>query len=310
MREHTVETRTLELALSWHRAGILAGVAGAVILMAALTAFGWDYYILPLDQRPFSWKHAYLKPSGAVGLRLGTLGALLFLLIYLYPLRKRWKALGRIGKTKNWLDYHVLLGLMAPVVISFHSSFKVHGVAGLAYWTMIGLTASGIIGRYFYAQIPRSLSAAELSLKEMETLSAELTEEIRTRRRLTGRKLDRLFRLPESGRVQSMPLIWALLQMLWLDLSRPVKVWALRRDGTDVLGKLTTLGGTLRTRDRELESAISLASQQSALSKRILFLSKTHRVFHLWHVIHRPFSFSFAVFITIHISVVLWLGYW
>jgi len=32
--------------------------------------------------------------------------------MYLYPLRKKWKWLSKKGKTKNWLDYHVLMGLV------------------------------------------------------------------------------------------------------------------------------------------------------------------------------------------------------
>jgi hypothetical protein len=32
-------------------------------------------------------------------------------------------------------------------------------------------------------------------------------------------------------------------------------------------------------------------------------------VFHLWHVIHRPFSYSFAILSILHVTVVLLLGY-
>jgi hypothetical protein len=32
-------------------------------------------------------------------------------------------------------------------------------------------------------------------------------------------------------------------------------------------------------------------------------------VFHLWHVIHRPFSYSFALLAVIHIAVVTMMGY-
>ena len=32
-------------------------------------------------------------------------------------------------------------------------------------------------------------------------------------------------------------------------------------------------------------------------------------VFNLWHVIHRPFSYSFAILAILHIVVVLGMGY-
>jgi hypothetical protein len=49
--------------------------------------------------------------------------------------------------------------------------------------------------------------------------------------------------------------------------------------------------------------------QKASLSKRILFLDRTQRVFHLWHVVHRPFSYAFAVLAVIHIINAIRLGY-
>ncbi len=100
-------------------------------------------------------------------------------MVYLYPLRKRWRWLGRRGKTRVWLDYHVLLGLTAPLIISFHSSFKLNGFAGMAYWMMVALVISGIIGRYFYAQVPRTLEAAEVTLRELKATSDDFQRQLR-----------------------------------------------------------------------------------------------------------------------------------
>ena len=41
----------------------------------------------------------------------------------------------------------------------------------------------------------------------------------------------------------------------------------------------------------------------------ISFLSKTQQLFHLWHVVHRPFSYSLAVLAIVHIGFVIALGY-
>ncbi len=284
-------------------------VAVAVALTATMAIYGWNYYILDQVHRPLSHKHALLKPSGAVGLKLGMFGFFLFALVYLYPLRKRWSWLGRQGKTTHWLDFHMVLGLVAPVVVSFHSSFKIQGFAGMAYWTMIALVMSGLIGRYFYAQIPRTLDAATTTLKETQELSGKFVRGLATQRVFNVSELAGLFRLPDVRQVQQMSLITALIEMVKLDLARPFKIWSLRRRKEGIWGKLLTLGGMLRTSHAELEGAISLISRQASLSKRIVFLSKTERVFYLWHVIHRPFSLSFALFVIIHVAVVVSLGY-
>ena len=158
----------------------------------ALLAYGFGYYWSSPAQRALSWKHAYLKPSGAIGLRLGMLGVLLFLFIFLYPLRKKWAWLGRQGSSRRWLDFHVLLGLLAPVVVTFHSSFKFSGIAGVAYWIMIVVALSGVVGRYIYAQIPRSLNSAELSLQEAQEQSLRLATQLKNTGILSSRDVDGL----------------------------------------------------------------------------------------------------------------------
>jgi hypothetical protein len=58
-----------------------------------------------------------------------------------------------------------------------------------------------------------------------------------------------------------------------------------------------------------LEVAIRAARKQVSLAKRVLFLSRTRESFGLWHVIHRPFSYSFAILAIFHMVVALGLGY-
>jgi hypothetical protein len=279
-------------------------------LCIALAVFGRDYYLLDRAQRPFSPKHFDLKPSGIIGLRLGMLGLGLFAMVYLYPLRKYWPVLGRIGKTKNWFDFHVLLGLMTPLIITFHSAFRYHGFAGMAYWTMIALVGSGLIGRYFYAQIPRNISAAEMSIKEMQDLKKSLLNELETQKIFPISEIESLFRLPDSQAIRRMSALRAVGSMIAMDMARPFKIASLRRKGMKSEGVAAFGRGLLSTGSVELEKVIRLASRQAALSKRILFLSKTHGIFKGWHVIHRPFSISVAIFVLIHIAVVIWLGYY
>ena len=46
------------------------------------------------------------------------------------------------------------------------------------------------------------------------------------------------------------------------------------------------------------------------LSKKVMFLSKSQQMLKLWHVIHRPFSYSFAVLASIHVILMVMLGYY
>jgi len=292
-----------------HRMRLIAGWVLAISLVLGLAAYGYDYYTLSSAARPFSPKHAVLRPSGTIGLKLGFLGLGMFLAIFVYPLRKKWAWLGRQGSARHWLDFHVLLGVSAPFVIAFHSSFKFHGFAGIAFWIMLSVSLSGLIGRYLYAQIPRRVNAAEISLTELQEIQTQLSEQLAQQRLLPQANLRSLLRLPSKESVSRLPMPVALVYMMLLDVARVFRVASIRRHALLFGQKLTTLAGFLPTSNSSLERAISLAREEASLAKRVLFLSRSQQVFHLWHVVHKPFSYSFAVLALIHIVVVMMMGY-
>src|SRR5271165_3347232 len=162
-----------------HRLRLRVAYWVASLSMLAVFIYGFGYYFSSPEQRGLSPKHALLKPSGVIGLHLGMFGFFLFLLIYLYPIRLRWAWLGRQGSSRHWLDFHVLLGLIAPLIITFHSAFKFSGLAGVAYWIMVFVALSGLVGRYIYGQIPRTLNFAELSFKEGQEQGAKLADQLK-----------------------------------------------------------------------------------------------------------------------------------
>jgi len=296
-----------------HERGHRSRVAAAYILFAtlitSLAVYGFSYYTLSSSERPFSPKHAALRPSGVIGIKLGILGVVMFLTIFLYPLRKRWPWLMRQGLSKHWLDYHVVLGIAAPFIIAFHSSFKFQGFAGLAFWLMFAVSLSGVVGRYLYAQIPRTLTTAELSRRELQELQEKLAAQLASQRLIQQADLRSLLRLPSPDKVRQLSIFSALGYMLALDFCRILRIAQVRRRALSFGEQVATLGGLRSSGRTDLERAISVARDEAALAKRILFLSRSQQVFHLWHVVHKPFSWSFAILALIHIIVVINLGY-
>ena len=292
-----------------HKLRVFLAYLVAIALIVGLGAYGFDYYTAGPNDRPFMAKHALLKPSGRIGIKLGMLGVGMFLVIFLYPLRKRWTWLGRIGVSKHWLDFHIVLGLSAPFVIAMHSSFKFHGFAGIAFWIMVAVSASGVVGRYLYGQIPRRVNAAEFSRKELQDIQAKMAEQLAEQKVLRESDVRSALRLPSQETVDRLPAAVALVYMFLLDLLRPLRIARLRSGSLHGSEFVRTLGGLRATKNRELERAIAIAQEEASLSKRILFLSRTQQVFHLWHVVHKPFSYTFAVLVLVHIGVVLMMGF-
>lgn len=285
--------------LRWrHRLWLtLASLAGAAIIVA-LAVKGFHYYMLPLAERIKSPLHQELKPGGTIGRNVGLLGLCMFAVMYVYPLRKRWNALSSWGSTKNWLDYHIVLGVAAPVLITFHASFKLNGIAGAAYWTMIVVALSGIVGRYLYVSIPHRIDEAEMTLDELQQLSADLAVQLEGQGVIAAADLKPLFDMPSKEQVQAMSVWRALMMILGLDIRRTIYVARLRwRTGA-------------RSSDHaEFNRVLTASKKQARLTQSIVFLSKMREIFQLWHVIHRPFSLSFAALALLHIGVVTVLGF-
>jgi len=292
-----------------HRSRVAAGYFLFATLIVALSVYGFDYYTLGSTDRPFSPKYAALRPSGTIGLKLGWLGVIMFLIIFLYPLRKAWPWLMKKGSSRHWLDYHVILGIAAPFVIAFHSSFKFSGFAGMAFWIMFAVSVSGVIGRYLYGQIPRNLKAAEMTRKELQELHQKFAAELQQQRLISERDLRDLLTMPSRERVESLSMITALGYMFILDVARAFRVARMRRHALSFGEKIKTLGGFLSTGNYQVEKAVVAAREDAALTKRILFLKRSEQVFHLWHVIHKPFSYTFALLAMFHIGLALSMGF-
>jgi hypothetical protein len=292
-----------------HRALLYFSSLLAIAFTIAIAVYGFDYYMLDQAHRVLSPKHLLLKPSGTIGVRLGMLSTFLFFLIYLYPLRKRWGWLGKQGNSRHWLNFHVVLGTIAPVFTAFHSSFKFSNIAGMAFFSMLAVTVSGFVGRYLYSQIPRSLNAAELSMKELDEKKEALRKELAQQKLAFGKRMAALYDLPTQEDVASTPMLLALVWMVLIDLKRPLQVSMVRLQALGFGRWLLSFCGFWHSPDRKLEHAIGVARMQAALSKRILFLRRTQQVFRLWHVVHRPFSYAFAFLALLHIGIALFMGY-
>jgi hypothetical protein len=236
-------------------------------------------------------------------------GVLMFFLIYLYPLRKKWGWLGRMGNSRHWLDFHIVLGTTAPLIIAFHSSFKFGNIAGMAFYSMLMVTLSGFVGRYLYAHIPRGLSAAELTMKEIQEKEEALSKELAEQKANFGFSVDALYELPSPAELAKTPLIASLLSMFVLDIKRPFTASLLRLREAGFGAWVFAGFGFFSTGDKKLERALVLSQKRSSLAQSIAFLSRTQRIFQLWHVIHRPFSYAFAILAIVHIGIALFMGY-
>jgi hypothetical protein len=234
-----------------------------------------------------------------VGQTAGIVAFLMFLFMWLYPLRKRFSPLARLGTMGRWLDVHIAVGLLLPLIGAVHAGWRFNGLIGLGYAAMLTVCVSGIIGRYLYTRIPRGRSGLELSLVQVQARRERLVERIGL---TTG--LDRATIVGQlssiGGTRRTRGIARTLVGLLADDLLRGRDVRRLVRSWQ---------GAWIRPVDAvALREVLRLVRREVALTQHLHMLEATQRVFRFWHVAHRPFAITTFLAVTIHVVVVVALG--
>ena len=257
---------------------------------------GFDYYRTPLLERPRHEMYWELKPGGTLGRRFGIAGAAMMTLMLGYSLRKRWQPLRRLGPVRMWLDYHIFLGVCGPLFIVLHSSFKVQGLVALSFWSMVAVALSGVLGRYIYRQIPHSRAGDELSLAAVEELDRELSRQLVESFGLPLEAVAELEAAAEAGLEPNRPLPSLLVAAV-------ADALALRRR----LRRFRRQHPTLEPRlGRRFARTVT---RKALLRRRLVLWPALRRIFHYWHVVHKPFAVTMYLFMIVHVAVAWMTGY-
>jgi hypothetical protein len=278
---------------------VLLTIATAVFV--AINIGGMSYYTADLGERVRHPWHAWLRPSGIIGQSAGILAFLIFFLLLLYPLRKRWKALAWTGSVARWLDVHVAAALTLPLVLVIHAAWRSEGIIGLGFTAMMIVWASGIVGRYIYTHIPRAKSGVELTLDEVAAQRRALVERIVATTGLDGSIVERGLEVGHKSAQKGS--IWSAVgRMLTNDLVR----WRTTRRLAAEWRAMAPRGKTLSR--AALRDAVRLARREISLAQQARMLEETRRILGWWHVAHRPFAFTALVAVVIHVAVVVAVG--
>ena len=109
----------------------------------------------------------YLAGSD-LSLWLGYIGTALMALALLYPLRKRWRPLRRIGSSGVWFDLHLMGGTIGPLYILLHSALNLYNWVAIALWAFVAVMLSGAVGRYLVTRLPDRFAGTSLAAASEE----------------------------------------------------------------------------------------------------------------------------------------------
>jgi hypothetical protein len=260
---------------------------------------GLPYYKTAIQQRPYHENYRNLRPAGFRSHGFGVIGSGLMIFMLIYTVRKRTKFMRRWGALSKWLDIHIYCGVMGPLLIILHTSFKVQGLVAVSFWSMIAVALSGVLGRYLYLQIPRNVRGDELSMKELDDLGTQINKEIKEEISISEDELRRLEMLISPNINPDRGVLYILAWSLKADLTRPFRLRKIQKRFSLAFNIPPT----------QMQRLIINLRRKLALNRRILLLNQIQRLFHYWHVFHKPFAIIMYIIMLIHVGVAVWLGY-
>ena len=249
---------------------------------------GYSYYHSPLEERFYQADHAMLKPSGPFGHGYGIVGTLMIIIgVFGYQARKYMKSLGRIGILKHWLEFHIFLCTLGPILVLFHTSFKFGGLISISFWSMVAVVASGVAGRFIYLQIPRTIQGRELSLHEIHDMKSQITQQIE--REIGNDLLQQIIHTGENEEKKGY------INQVMFDFK--------------IKNRLRGQLKFAQIQGKKLRMIMKLVGQEMTMNRRIIGLQNMQKLFKYWHVIHLPFAIIMLVIMLIHVAVTVLLGY-
>ncbi len=276
-----------------HQIYIWSMVTITVAVTAYLIYTGLDYYRTPMVERFYHPHHDWFKPSGLYGHGIGILGTLMMLFgVVIYIARKRYDFMVRYIRLKHLLEFHIFLCTLGPILVVFHTAFKFGGIVSIAFWSMVAVVLSGVIGRFIYIQIPRSIEGRALSLSEVQDMRMKLENTLRAK---LGADDPILGMLAVTGTNHDGG-------------GKPSYINQYLR-GRRTLAQIRR---ALKTKDLPVEerrSMIGMVKEEITLANKITRLNTMQRFFEYWHVAHLPFALILLIILVIHVGVTLAFGY-
>ena len=280
-----------------HRIYISTMVAIGFATFVFLVFWGYSYYQTDISERPFHEDHTLMKPSGPIGHGLGIIGTLMILVgVFSYIGRKKKKFLPRFGALKYWLEFHIFLCSVGPILILFHTAFKFGGIVSISFWSMVAVVLSGIIGRFIYIQIPRTIQGRALSLTEIKAMKDGLSEKLKEQHGIS----EELYRQLQNATTTN-------------DLSGDLALWPrIREQRIQIRGLKQRVKAVLREANltgKDMKGIMKLVNHEVQISARINRLQTMQQLFKYWHVAHLPFALIMLVIMVIHVAITLAFGY-
>lgn len=242
----------------------------------------------------------YYTPRSGFGFYLGVVGSLMMVALLAYPLRKHVRFMYRWGALKHWFRWHMIMGIVGPTLILFHSTFHLRSLnATIALVSMLIVVASGVIGRFVYTRIHYGLYGSRATLERVQQEFAGRSDDMRSRFHMVPRVeewLKSFERVANQVERSFVTMWWHLFSLGW---KRRLCAFRCARELRAILRQ---------ERHPEFRGgapeAIHLAKRFLREAERVAGFTAYERLFSLWHILHIPLIYLLAASTIFHIIAV------
>ncbi len=248
--------------------------------VALLLTYGW-----------ITRNSAAINPEHGIGYALGIVGGSMMLLLLVYPLRKRVRVLAAIGSVGFWFRFHMLLGLLGPIAILYHSRYSWGALnSAIALGAMLVVSGSGLIGRFLYSHVHRGYSGRKL---EMRALMAEMHDELAAIAVFGGdgdALGNRLKEFERRAAIAGASFWSSAVAVVVIGFSSRFEYWRLRWQ--------------ILIADRQIGIPVVQVKAFYIAARRAAEFAFYDRMLRLWHLMHMPLFLILVAAATIHIIAV------
>ncbi len=270
-----------------------------ILVTLILSIYGYKYYTTPIDQRFFLNENDLLEPNGFIGHGLGFIGSFMMIVgVVTYMIRKRVKLFFKFGFLKHWLEFHIFLCTLGPILILFHTAFKFGGIVSVSFWSMVAVVLSGVVGRFLFVQIPHTIQGQMISMSELNSQSENLSHQLKFDYGLPEEIITRIEEISTIHRYKRVKLSTSIIFIIEDYFGIKNVIYHLKKE----LKKISVSKS-------ERKKIIKTAKAKLLISRRIGLLHTTQTLFKYWHVVHLPFAIIMFVIMIIHVAVEFVFGY-
>lgn len=255
------------------------------------------FYALVFIAGHHYWDERYYIPEEGLGYFLGLTGGIIMLLAMGYSMFKYVPALRSKFKLKSWLNFHIALGLIGPLLVYVHSTFRIGSLnGGIALISMSLVLLSGIIGRFLYSKTHYGLGGRKAKLGELHKLLNDENSHIHSQRLNEFTK--RVMRHSTS-----------LIQATWELISYGIRWrWTYFRVKREMLNKLKQLSQENNLSKLEFRKQRNIIKRQLrnylALLHKVALFKLYERFFAFWRHAHVPLLYLLLASGIMHVIAV------